>query len=78
MIHEFQQDQPIKAIFFQDEGVLRIGENECKSITVCMENGQMAGVPWFEVIKKNGEITKWNGALIEGVELISNKENKDE
>ncbi len=63
----FKQGEEVKGITFGDGGILRSGSSGCDRITVSMENGQMAGVPWFEVWV-NGKVTsKWNGALCEGV-----------
>ena len=65
----FKEGQSVTALFFTDEQCIRVGAGECTGINVVMENGQMAGVPWFEVYK-NGEVTeKWNAAMLEGVEI---------
>jgi len=65
----FEQGQRVTAIFFNDEQLHRVGET-CESIIVSMENGQMAEVPWFVVTDNIGKATMWNGALLEGVELL--------
>lgn len=63
---QFEQGENLAGICFEDEQVLKVGEH-CDSIIVSMENGQMAGVPWFEVWKDGKIISKWNGAKCEGV-----------
>ena len=49
--------------------VIVTGENDVNKITVSMQNGQMAPVPWFEVLYKDGKTQLWNGALVEGITL---------
>ena len=44
-----------------------VGTDDVTRIEVIMENGQMAGVPWFAVFNGDRMISKWNGAHIEGV-----------
>ena len=46
---------------------IKVGLYGCKSITVVMENGQMAGVPWAYVEKEDGTETKHNLALCESI-----------
>lgn len=67
----FFEGQEVKAIFFSgaEESFFRVGHPPCKKITVVMEYGQMAGVPWFAVWDDHKIISKWNGAMLEGVEL---------
>ncbi len=43
------------------------GSDECESIVVVMESGQMSGVPWAVVTFETGRIEKYNLALIEAV-----------
>jgi len=64
----FKEGDKVSAIIFS-EGAFRVGSGKCTSIKVVMENGQMAGVPWFEVYEGETMKSKWNGALLEGVEL---------
>ncbi len=66
----FKDGQKVKSIFFSGEGVIATGKLGCKQITVVMENGQMAAVPWFLVEYDNRPPTKFNGALVEGTELV--------
>jgi len=66
-MHErFKEGDLVKAVVFPDGGELEAGKT-CDMIVVVMENGQMAGVPWFEVIKDGKVHSKWNGALVMGV-----------
>ena len=68
----FEEGDKIHAIYFPDEQQISL-HTEClelgrvESITVVMENGQMAAVPWFEVVYSSGHVCKYNGALVEGV-----------
>lgn len=41
--------QKLKSIFWDYQTRLVVGSNGVQSIVVCMENGQMAGVPWVTV-----------------------------
>lgn len=66
---KFEDSLQIAAIFFGDDTIHRANET-CKCITVVMENGQMASVPWFEVESFDGTIQRWNGALLQGVEMF--------
>ncbi len=71
MSEEFKQGQEVKGLWLadKDESYFEVGVGTTEKITVVMENGQMAGVPWFAVWR-NGEIdSKWNGALVAGVKL---------
>ena len=63
----FKQGDELKKIYFQNEEFAEIGVT-CDNIVVSMECGQMSGVPWFEVWRDGKLKTKWNGALVEGVE----------
>lgn len=63
---QFEQGEQLVGICFEGDQVLKAGEH-CDSIIVSMENGQMAGVPWFEVWKDGKMISKWNAAKTEGV-----------
>ena len=67
----FYEGQEVQVIWFDDaEGShFKVGEFEVEKITVVMEYGQMAGVPWFAIWKDGKINTKWNGAFIAGVEL---------
>ena len=73
----FCEGLKIKKIYFPDEVYMEIGQTitfgggEFKiiSISVTMENGQMAEIPWIKVEASNGSTQLWNAALVEGVEL---------
>lgn len=62
----FEQGQLLGAIFFDNGHTIKVGDN-CDSIIVSMENGQMAGVPWFEVRVNDSLVCKYNAALCKGV-----------
>ena len=66
---EFKEGQEVKSLWWPNEGNLTVGQNSVEKITVVMENGQMAGVPWFAVWKDGKVASKYNGALLEGVLL---------
>lgn len=72
--YEFYEGQQLKAIYHvptpMGEGVTSVGVNGVISITVCMENGQMAGVPWARVTDERDLARKFNLALVGGVEEI--------
>ena len=64
---QFKQGQDnILTICFPDGDELTVtGEND--KIRVEMENGQWAGVPWFEVVVDGKIKSKWNAANCQGV-----------
>ena len=65
----FCNGQELKAIYFPDGESVTV-EMTATRIEIVMENGQAAGVPWAYVIYKNGDIRKYNLALVEGVLLL--------
>ena len=65
----FQEGQEVKGIYWPGETSVTVGNNNVEKITVVMEYGQMAAVPWFAVWKEGTVVSKWNGAMLEGVEL---------
>lgn len=65
----FIHGQSVGAIWWGEEQGISLASESVVSITVCMEPGQMAGVPWFVVEFTNGAICKYNGAKLEGVEI---------
>ena len=67
--NRFKEGEEVQALYFQDEQIIRVGVRNTTKIVVVMENGQMAGVPWFAVFEGDKLTTKYNGALLEGVEL---------
>jgi len=62
----FEVGQHLQAICWPNDVMIKVGES-CDDIVVIMEHGQMAGVPWFGVIKNGQVVSKWNAALCEGV-----------
>lgn len=54
---EFKQGQEVRSVYYPDTGEIKTGEFGVERITVVMENGQMAGVPWF-AIWKEGKIVQ--------------------
>ena len=62
------QGQKIEAIVWSD-GSCTVGENGCSEITISMENGQMAGVPWAHVKNENGTEQLYNLAQAEGIKI---------
>ena len=63
---QFKQGEKFSKLYFDDEQSIEVGR-DCSLIVVEMENGQMAGVPWFEVYQDGLMISKWNAALVQGV-----------
>lgn len=63
---EFKKNDVVKGLIFENDISIEAGK-DCDKIIVTMEYGQMAGVPWFEVIRDGRTISKWNGALLHGV-----------
>lgn len=69
MDNEFKQDQKVKELYWPDESCVSINHEGCDKITVVMEYGQMAAVPWFAVWKDGKIVQKHNGALVQTVVL---------
>ena len=65
----FYEGEEVQAIFWPAGGVVEVGKNGCTKITVIMEYGQMARVPWFAVWDDHKITYKYNGAHLEGVKL---------
>jgi hypothetical protein len=69
-----KEGQKLDTIFFVDgEDITTMNGTE---ITVVMEYGQMAGVPWADVREIDGCVCRWNLALCLGVRLIEDKDNE--
>ena len=66
--YEFFEGQELLAIWWDDAQVDK-NVGGVVSITVSMESGQMAGVPWAAVLFADGRIIKHNLALASGVDL---------
>ncbi len=72
-IEPLKEGQKLDTIFFADgEDITATNGTE---ITVVMEYGQMAGVPWAQVREKDGCECRWNLALCLGVRLLGDKDN---
>jgi len=72
---KFKNGQLVKSIslagggtYFLVGGTV-VGDKKITDIKVVMENGQMEEVPWFEVWVDDKPVSKWNGSMLEGVEL---------
>ena len=68
-MNEFKLGQEVSTLYFINNDTISISQHDVDKITVVMEYGQMAGVPWFAVWKDGKIKTKWNSAQVEGVEL---------
>jgi hypothetical protein len=70
---KFFEGQEVKALHFNpplnETEFYSVGLNGVQKISIVMENGQMAGVPWFCVWVDDTILSKHNGALIMSVEL---------
>lgn len=68
---EFFDGEYVHAIYFppaQDGAEsYTVGRGGVEKITVVMEKGQMAKVPWFAIWERGKITSKHNGALIESV-----------
>ncbi len=62
----FHNGDLLAGLYFDGDKSIEVGR-DCDSIIVILENGQLAGVPWFEVWKDRKMVSKWNGALVQGV-----------
>ena len=51
----FEDNRPIKSIFWPDEANITVGVGNVESIVPYYENGQMADVLWLAVYR-NGEL----------------------
>lgn len=73
----FKDGQQLTALHLH-EASFKVGENYSygvvESITVVMQNGQMAEVAWAKVYFKSGAIQMWNLALVEGIEFAGKSE----
>lgn len=76
MSDELREGVPLKAVYgpaFPDGSFILYSTGHagrrCQSITVRMQTGQMAAVPWAECVTLEGERIMVNLAMIESVEL---------
>ena len=67
MDHCFKENQEVSGLFFPDTSQLDTKQSNVDKITVVMEYGQMAAVPWFAVWKDGKIISKHNGAHLSSV-----------
>lgn len=64
--HNFHDGQKLTHLYFPDgEDIMASGT---LTITVIMEDGQSGLAPWA-LVESNSGVTKWNLALVLGVEL---------
>lgn len=61
------ESRRIVAIFWPEGGERYVGRLGVTSIVVETVNGQIAPVPWFTVRSENGDVWRYNAALVEGV-----------
>jgi len=65
------------AISYPNGNMFSIGKDNIVDMTVIMENGQMATVPWAVISYEYGKIGKVNLSFVIAVELLEiNKENE--
>jgi len=65
----FKAGQEIGAIYLLNNLSITLGKNGVEKITVIMENGQMAKVPWFAVWRNGVIDDKHNASYVERVKL---------
>jgi len=76
--YEFFEGQELSDIWWDATGeYITVGSGGVVSIKVCMESGQMAGVPWAVAFKGDGRCLKYNLALASGVELALGQQESD-
>lgn len=76
---EFRSGMKLEAIFWSESGaILEVGDrsDQPKSITVVMENGQMASVAWALAEFNDGGRAKFNLAMCKGVVLLEDGEQQ--
>ena len=69
MKDRFHEGQEVGVLTFPDESTVAAGQRGNERITVIMENGQMAGVPWFAVWRDGKIAYKHNGAHVASVSI---------
>jgi len=65
---EFMNGQEFETIYFSDDQSITAGTRFADKILCQMECGQMSEVAWFEVWKDGKIVSKWNGAMLQGVQ----------
>ncbi len=75
---KFEDGQKLEAVFWGDteKDVVRVGRDDCESIIIIMENGQMSPVAWAYAKFSKSETRKFNLAHAEGVILPKSEESK--
>ena len=61
----FKEGDVVSKLFL-DSGDM-VEAKEGGKIVCIMDNGQMAGVPWFGLYEGDKLVSKWNAAKLEGV-----------
>lgn len=61
----FGEDQPSYVV--NDDAASSHGACLCRKIEAYSEPGQCADVPWFIVVKQNGQMVRVNAALVQEV-----------
>jgi len=69
MKSSLKEGAKLKAIWFPDDSEYTVGKN-VEDITVVMEKGQMAEVPWLLVKVNETTTVQINAANVTGVTLI--------
>ena len=67
---EFYDGQEVKELWWPDESCQSVNHDNCDKITVVMECGQMARVPWFAIWKDGKVVYKHNSAHVASVKLL--------
>ncbi|MGD2065842.1 MAG: hypothetical protein PVI43_01565 [Candidatus Bathyarchaeota archaeon] len=69
MENRFYEGQEVEAIYYPDDSEISTNSTHVDKITVVIENGQMAGVPWFAVWKDGKIVSKHNAAHLACVNI---------
>ena len=71
MNDEFFEGQELRAVYYPTPNdIYFVVGGKIEKITVVMESGQMAGVPWFAVWENGKIATKCNSVFVSHVEYI--------
>ena len=78
---ELHEGTKLKSIFWEN-GELTLGiENTpgtvVESLTVVMQSGQLAWVPWVQVVWSNGERFLFNCAVLEGLQILTEEVSEE-
>ena len=69
MGNQFMEGDKVAALYFPDDTEVVAGEHDIEKITVVMECGQMAAVPWFAVWIDGKIDAKHNAAHVATVKM---------